>query len=47
MKEADGRAWLRTDDRHSCLAFVEGQHGVLSTGFAAADEDALADRTFR
>ncbi|MFK0112998.1 VOC family protein [Streptomyces sp. NPDC091217] len=43
VAEAEGRAWLRADERHHCLAFVEGASGVLSTGFAVADEGALAD----
>lgn len=37
----EGRAWLRADDRHHCLAFVEGEAGVLATGFTLADEAAL------
>lgn len=43
VAETEGRAWLRADERHHCLAFVEGESGVLATGFAVADEDALAD----
>lgn len=43
VKETEGRAYLRADDRHHCLAFVQGESGVLSTGFTVADEDALAD----
>lgn len=36
-----GVAHLRSDHRHHCLAFVEGQSGVLATGFEVADDDAL------
>ncbi|HUB38317.1 MAG TPA: VOC family protein [Streptosporangiaceae bacterium] len=42
---ADGRprtAQLRADGRHHCLALVEGGSGVIASGFAVADEDALA-----
>jgi 2,3-dihydroxy-p-cumate/2,3-dihydroxybenzoate 3,4-dioxygenase len=35
-------AQLRADGRHHCLALVEGPSGVLASGFAVADEDALA-----
>jgi 2,3-dihydroxy-p-cumate/2,3-dihydroxybenzoate 3,4-dioxygenase len=37
-----GVAHLRADWRHHCLALVEGPSGVLASGFAVADEDALA-----
>jgi 2,3-dihydroxy-p-cumate/2,3-dihydroxybenzoate 3,4-dioxygenase len=37
-----GVAHLRADVRHHCLAIVEGESGVISTGFTVADEDALA-----
>jgi 2,3-dihydroxy-p-cumate/2,3-dihydroxybenzoate 3,4-dioxygenase len=43
VAETESRAWLRADERHHCLAFVQGESGVLATGFAVADEDALAD----
>ena len=39
--QAPGRAWLRADSRHHCLAFVEGADGVLATAFTLADEHAL------
>jgi 2,3-dihydroxy-p-cumate/2,3-dihydroxybenzoate 3,4-dioxygenase len=35
-------AQLRADGRHHCLALVEGPSGVIASGFAVADEDALA-----
>ncbi len=35
-------AQLRADSRHHCLALVEGPSGVIASGFAVADEDALA-----
>jgi len=35
-------AQLRADRRHHCLALVEGGSGVIASGFAVADEDALA-----
>jgi 2,3-dihydroxy-p-cumate/2,3-dihydroxybenzoate 3,4-dioxygenase len=41
MAEA-GVAHLRADHRHHCLALVEGPSGVISSGFAVADSDALA-----
>ena len=41
MAEA-GVAHLRADHRHHCLALVEGPSGVISSGFAVADPDALA-----
>ena len=34
--------YLRADHRHHCLAFVEGESGVLSSGFALRDADALS-----
>lgn len=34
--------YLRADQRHHCLAFVEGESGVLSSGFALRDADALS-----
>jgi 2,3-dihydroxy-p-cumate/2,3-dihydroxybenzoate 3,4-dioxygenase len=37
-----GVAHLRADWRHHCLAFVEGESGVIASGFAVADLDALA-----
>src|SRR5258708_30388778 len=41
--EADaGVAHLRADARHHCLALAEGASGVIASGFAVADEDALA-----
>ncbi|WP_316311634.1 VOC family protein, partial [Clavibacter michiganensis] len=43
VAQAEGRAWLRAEERHHCLAFIEGESGVLSTGFTVADEAALAD----
>ncbi|GAA1648636.1 VOC family protein [Georgenia ruanii] len=42
VKEEDGVAYLRADQRHHCLAFIEGRSGVLSSGFAVRDLDALA-----
>ena len=35
-------AHLRADARHHCLALVEGESGVIASGFTVADEDALA-----
>ena len=42
--EPDGPAvaHLRADWRHHCLALVEGPSGVIASGFAVADEEALA-----
>jgi 2,3-dihydroxy-p-cumate/2,3-dihydroxybenzoate 3,4-dioxygenase len=37
----DGVAHLRADERHHCLALVEGPSGVIASGFRVADEDAL------
>jgi 2,3-dihydroxy-p-cumate/2,3-dihydroxybenzoate 3,4-dioxygenase len=37
-----GVAHLRADWRHHCLSFVEGESGVIASGFAVADLDALA-----
>jgi 2,3-dihydroxy-p-cumate/2,3-dihydroxybenzoate 3,4-dioxygenase len=37
----DGTAYLRADDRHHCVAFVEGEQGPLSHGFVLADTEAL------
>ena len=37
-----GVAHLRADARHHCLALVEGESGVIATGFTVTDEDALA-----
>ncbi len=37
-----GVAHLRADARHHCLALVEGQSGVIASGFEVADDDALA-----
>jgi 2,3-dihydroxy-p-cumate/2,3-dihydroxybenzoate 3,4-dioxygenase len=41
VAEEDGTAYLRADDRHHCLAFVEGASGVISSAFTLADEYAL------
>jgi 2,3-dihydroxy-p-cumate/2,3-dihydroxybenzoate 3,4-dioxygenase len=38
---ASGTAWLRADQRHHCLALVEGPSGVIASGFTVADLDAL------
>lgn len=35
--------YLRADQRHHCLAFVEGASGVLASAFTVRDDDALAD----
>ncbi|TRW44252.1 VOC family protein [Georgenia yuyongxinii] len=43
VQEEGGIAYLRVDERHHCLAFVEGEAGVISSGFAVRDFDALAD----
>lgn len=43
VQETESHAYLRADERHHCLAFVKGESGVLATGFAVADEAALAD----
>ncbi|MER6176087.1 VOC family protein [Streptosporangium sp. NPDC001681] len=40
--QEDGVAYLRADQRHHCLALVEGESGVISSGFTVRDEDALA-----
>ena len=40
--EEDGVAYLRVDQRHHCLAFVEGASGVISSGFTLADHEALS-----
>src|SRR5260370_33765449 len=41
--EADaGVAHLRADARHHCLSLAEGASGFIASGFAVADEDALA-----
>jgi 2,3-dihydroxy-p-cumate/2,3-dihydroxybenzoate 3,4-dioxygenase len=37
----NGVHYLRADHRWHCLAFVEGESGVLSSGLAVADIDAL------
>jgi 2,3-dihydroxy-p-cumate/2,3-dihydroxybenzoate 3,4-dioxygenase len=37
----DGVAHLRADGRHHCLALVEGQSGVIASGFNVAGIDAL------
>jgi 2,3-dihydroxy-p-cumate/2,3-dihydroxybenzoate 3,4-dioxygenase len=39
--DSGGLAYLRADWRHHCLAMVEGTSGVLASGFAVADADAL------
>jgi 2,3-dihydroxy-p-cumate/2,3-dihydroxybenzoate 3,4-dioxygenase len=36
-----GVAHLRADQRHHCLALVEGPSGVISSGFTVANSDAL------
>src|SRR6204780_5684113 len=36
-----GVSHLRADHRHHCLALVEGPSGVIASGFAVADADAL------
>ncbi len=36
-----GVHYLRADHRHHCLAFVEGESGVLSSGFSVKDRAAL------
>ncbi|MCE7004781.1 VOC family protein [Kibdelosporangium philippinense] len=42
VEQVNGHSYLRSDNRHHCLAFVEGESGVLSTAFTLSDEDALA-----
>ena len=42
IASAPGTSYLRADHRHHCLAFVEGESGVLATGFAVRDSTALA-----
>ncbi|MFJ5264877.1 VOC family protein [Streptomyces sp. NPDC088387] len=42
VEQTAGVAYLRADHRHHCLAFVEGDSGVISSGFVLADEHALA-----
>jgi 2,3-dihydroxy-p-cumate/2,3-dihydroxybenzoate 3,4-dioxygenase len=37
----NGVHYLRADHRHHCLAFVEGEAGVISSGLTLKDEDAL------
>ena len=37
-----GVAHLRADQRHHCLALVEGASGMISSAFTVADSDALA-----
>jgi 2,3-dihydroxy-p-cumate/2,3-dihydroxybenzoate 3,4-dioxygenase len=37
----NGTAYLRADERHHCVAFVEGAQGALSHGFTLADPEAL------
>ncbi|MDT0183967.1 VOC family protein [Microbacterium sp. ARD31] len=37
----DGVHYLRADHRHHCLAFVEGEAGVLSSGLTVLDSAAL------
>ncbi|MFV0459602.1 MAG: VOC family protein [Actinomycetales bacterium] len=39
----DGVHYLRADHRHHCLAFVEGNSGVLSSGLVLRDAAALDD----
>jgi 2,3-dihydroxy-p-cumate/2,3-dihydroxybenzoate 3,4-dioxygenase len=36
-----GVAHLRADQRHHCLALIEGPSGVIASGFTVADADAL------
>jgi 2,3-dihydroxy-p-cumate/2,3-dihydroxybenzoate 3,4-dioxygenase len=40
--EDSGVHYLRADGRHHCLAYVEGESGVLSSGLIVADSEALA-----
>lgn len=40
--EDDGVHYLRADHRHHCLAYVEGESGVLSSGLVLLDSAALA-----
>ena len=42
IARVDGTAYLRADHRHHCLAFVEGEPGVLASGFTVRDAGALA-----
>ncbi|MEU3980615.1 VOC family protein [Streptomyces sp. NPDC026672] len=42
VEETDGVAYLRADQRHHCLAFVEGESGVISSGLSLPGEDSLA-----
>jgi 2,3-dihydroxy-p-cumate/2,3-dihydroxybenzoate 3,4-dioxygenase len=37
----NGVHYLRADQRHHCLAFVEGESGVLSSGLSLADSKSL------
>ena len=37
-----GVAHLRADQRHHCLALVEGASGIIASAFTVADSDALA-----
>ncbi len=37
-----GVAHLRADQRHHCLALVEGASGIIASAFSVADSDALA-----
>jgi 2,3-dihydroxy-p-cumate/2,3-dihydroxybenzoate 3,4-dioxygenase len=41
VDHVDGTAYLRVDDRHHCLALVDGGSGVLASAFSVRDEDAL------
>ena len=41
MGAEHGVHYLRADRRHHCLAFIEGESGVLSSGLSVADEAAL------
>ncbi len=43
IEQTDGQSCLRADNRHHCLAFVDGQEGVLATAFTVRDEGALED----
>src|SRR3954453_9719995 len=41
VAEENDTAYLRADHRHHCLALVEGDSGVLASGFLLADTAAL------
>ena len=42
IARVEGTAYLRADHRHHCLAFVEGEPGVLASGFTVRDAGVLA-----